>query len=209
MTHRTGGTVYGEPRKRLHPAVLALVGAAAVVLVAAVVFALTRTPDAPSSSAPPSPAPAPTSAAATSGGTSAEPLRLGVGTWLLSPADDPETHLTRSGGFAAMLAADPLVLSVVAGLADEACFSFRDPDGDYLRHFDYRLRFDAADDSDLFRQDATFCPVDDSPTIRLTSKNYPEHQLHRRGTQLYIDRPDDTGGFEFVVQVPPSAESDG
>jgi hypothetical protein len=127
---------------------------------------------------------------------------LAAGSWLLSPLDDEDTYLTANGEYAKMSPADPATLTVSAGLADDTCFSFRLEDGRYLRHFDYRLRFDASDDSDLFRADATFCREagTDAGTIRLRSKNYPEFVLHQRDDDsLYIDKE---SGTSFMVQVP-------
>jgi hypothetical protein len=122
---------------------------------------------------------------------------------LLSPAGD-DTYLSLGDdGFAGFSADQRMVLTVSAGLADDACFSFREPGGGWLRHFDYRLRFDKADDSDLFREDATFCPLSGAPagTVRLKSKNYPDHVLHRRSdTEFYIDEPGDGAGTSFTVQ---------
>ncbi len=46
--------------------------------------------------------------------------------------------------------------TVVAGLADSSGFSFRDSSGHYLRHWDFRARFDANDGTSTFAKDATF-----------------------------------------------------
>jgi Alpha-L-arabinofuranosidase B (ABFB) domain len=136
---------------------------------------------------------------------SAKP-QLAAGSWLLSPLGDEDTYLTANGEFAKMSPADPATLTVAAGLADDTCYSFQLEDGRYLRHFDYRLRFDASDDSDLFRADATFCQETgtDVGTVRLRSKNYPEYVLHRRDDDmLYIDKADETpNDTSFMVQVP-------
>ena len=47
---------------------------------------------------------------------------------------------------------------VVPGIADSGCVSFSLGDGRYLRHYDFRLRADRHNGSELFKQDATFCP---------------------------------------------------
>ncbi|MGA5302338.1 AbfB domain-containing protein [Nucisporomicrobium flavum] len=212
---RPAGTVYGrggvdvrEPRPglltRTHPAVTALV-CAGIVGVLALGYTIWRaTGDEPEPLTRPS-APAPSSAAPS--GPSRP--RLAAGSWLLAPLDDPDTHLTSANGFAALAPDERMVLIAGPGLADPACFSFRAGDGRYLRHFDYRLRFDATDDSDLFRNDATFCPQPGLPagTVRLSSKNYPDHVVHRRGTDLYIDEPDGSATFtaDSSFQVQPAA----
>ncbi len=142
--------------------------------------------------------------------TRTAPAGLATGTWLVSPADETDSYLTVKGEYATISEiADSL--TVVKGLADDSCFTFRDEDGKYLRHFDYRLRFDAQDDSELFRKDATFCAEDDQAagSFRVRSINYPDYFLHRRGTELYIDKPSDDGSFEaestFTLQVPPAS----
>lgn len=141
------------------------------------------------------PSPAPSSVA---------PAPLTTGSWLLSPLGDPDTYLTVNGEFAEMSPADPATLTVVTGLADGTCFSFRVDGNRYLRHFGYRVRVDAWEDSDLFRADATFCQEAGTPagTVRLRSKNYPDHLLHRRDDDtLHIDEPSgDAAGHAFMVQ---------
>lgn len=212
---RPAGTVYGrggagireDAPAGLPRAVPVAVGVGAVAVLALGYAAWTST--AGGGDEPPAAVAAPVSAAAPSRSETVPPApaQLTTGSWLLSPLGDPDTYLTVNGEFAEMSPADPVTLTVVTGLADDACFSFR-VDGDrYLRHFDYRLRVDERDDSDLFRADATFCQVagTDAGTVRLSSKNYPDHLLHRRDDDtLHIDKL--TGapaGFSFMVQ--PSA----
>ncbi|MEV4708603.1 AbfB domain-containing protein [Actinoplanes sp. NPDC049316] len=211
---RPAGTVYGrggadarQPRPglltRTPPAVTALVCAAVVAVLAAAYGVWRATTGEPE---PPAPVVAPAQLSAAP--SSPAPARLAAGSWLLSPLDDPETHLTSANGFAALAPDERMVLVAGPGLADPACFSFRGPDGRYLRHFDYRLRFDGTEDSDLFRNDATFCPQPGLPagTVWLSSKNYPNHLIHRRGTDLYIDEPDGSEAFtaDSSFQVQPA-----
>ncbi|WP_306204940.1 AbfB domain-containing protein [Actinoplanes sp. RD1] len=200
-------TVYGqEPRRgavgRMHPAVLALVAVAVLVAAGIGVWLVTGSSDG---------TPQPAAAAVTSASakpqpsrTSPAPVKLAAGSWLLSPWGDKDSFLSvGDDGFAVFSADERMVLTVSAGLADDACFSFREPGGGWLRHFDYRLRFDKADDSDLFREDATFCPVSGAPAgaVRLKSKNYPDHVLTRRSdTELYIDELSDQPATSFLVQ---------
>jgi hypothetical protein len=125
---------------------------------------------------------------------------------LLALAADPRVSLVADGDFAVMSSADAMVLTVIKGLADSACFTLRAENGRYLRHFGFQLRFDPLDDSDLFRKDATFCAAGGQPagTVRLRSKNYPDRLLHRREARLHIDKPDGSRTFEtgssFVVR---------
>src|SRR6185369_16160050 len=50
---------------------------------------------------------------------------------------------------------------VRTGLGNSTCISFESADtaGSYLRHQNFRLYLHANDNSSLFQQDATFCPV--------------------------------------------------
>jgi RNA polymerase sigma factor (sigma-70 family) len=97
---------------------------------------------------------------------------------------------------------------VVTGLADPACFSFRLPDGRYLRHSSWRIRVFANDGSELFRGDATFCVRAGAMpgTVSLESSNYHGAFIHRRGYELWIDLPDATTTFQadssFRVRPP-------
>ncbi|WP_067499413.1 AbfB domain-containing protein [Actinoplanes sp. TFC3] len=194
-----GGVDAKEPRQglftRLHPAVTAGVSVAIIAVLALAYWiwrattGTTKPVAAATASASPSPSPATPSKAA--------PTRLAPGSWLIFPRDATDTFLTSKQGFAALTKNEPVALNVVKGLADDKCFSVRTDDGRYLRHFNYRLRFDATEDADLFRNDATFCPEDGTPAgaVRLRSKNYPDHVIHRRGTELYIDEPGDSATF--------------
>jgi hypothetical protein len=210
---RPSGTVYGRGGAdvtvggpdRLSRALMIGVGAGVVAIVGLGYAAWSSTGGgaekpavaAPATTAAQQPEPGPA--------TSAKP-QLAAGSWLLSPLGDEDTYLTANGEYAKMSPADPATLTVSAGLADDTCYSFRLEDGRYLRHFDYRLRFDTSDDSDLFRADATFCQEagTDVGTVRLRSKNYPEYVLHRRDDDtLYIDKADEAPeGSSFMVQVP-------
>lgn len=206
-------TIYGHggagtrDRRHLHPGVVALVITAVVILGAAGGYFVMRdpagTPIAAASSAPVAAPPSPSASPAPTA-----PDGLATGSWSITPADDEESFLTVKGDFAAFGAVVATV-TVVPGLADDSCFTFRDEDGDYMRHFDYRLRFDPKDDSELFRKDATFCAEDDQPagSFRVRSKNYPDYFLHRRGTELYIDKPTDDSSFtaESTFSLRPAA----
>lgn len=124
------------------------------------------------------------------------PVELAVGAFTLESAKSPGTILSEADGLAVITATGPGV-RVAKGLADPACFSFHTEDDRYMRHSGYRLRFDADDGSDLFKQDATFCPEDgvEPGTITLRSHNYPGHVVHHRNVELWIDEPDDTDEF--------------
>jgi RNA polymerase sigma factor (sigma-70 family) len=105
--------------------------------------------------------------------------------------------LAKMGPGAAASAKQQATFEVVAGLADSSCFSFRLPDGEYLRHSSWRLRVSPDDGSDLFKGDATFCVrAGTAPgSISLESANYPGWFLHHRGNDLWVDPTDGTATF--------------
>ncbi|MEU2619093.1 AbfB domain-containing protein [Streptomyces sp. NPDC007157] len=78
--------------------------------------------------------------------------------------------------------------TVVKGLANSSCYSFRTSDGKYLRHRDFVLRADRGDGSSLFHQDATFCARASaySGAVMLESVNYPGRFLRHQNFQLKL-----------------------
>lgn len=82
--------------------------------------------------------------------------------------------------------------TVRAGLADAACLSFESANypGHFLRHAGFRLRLNPNDNSELFRNDATFCQRSGlaGRGNSYESKNFPGHYLRVRGTEMWIDR---------------------
>ena len=87
--------------------------------------------------------------------------------------------------------------TIVPGLADSTCYSFRDTSGRYLRHKDYRIRFDASNGTVVFTKDATFCARPGSVTgsVSLESYNYPGRYLRHYNYELRIDTFQDTATF--------------
>ncbi|WP_371657966.1 family 43 glycosylhydrolase [Streptomyces sp. NBC_00280] len=87
--------------------------------------------------------------------------------------------------------------TVVPGLAEPTCYSFRDSSGRYLRHKDYRIRFDASNGSTTFNSDATYCARPGSATgsVGLESYNYPGRYLRHHNYELRIDPYQDTAVF--------------
>jgi hypothetical protein len=97
--------------------------------------------------------------------------------------------------------------TVVRGLAKDDCYSFRDADGRYLRHFVFRMRYDADDGSQLFRQDATFCARSmGGDVVAFESVNYWGRFIRHRGGELFLDSyefsPDFMAGVRFEVTSP-------
>lgn len=213
MSAPGGGTVYGKggldarpPRDGrfagVHPALTAAValGVVAVFALGWFVWRGTATPDTLrdlNDSAAGAAVPAgPSATAAATPAAADEPVQLAVGAYRLESAASPGALVSIQNNLA-VLTADAGPLDVVQGLAKAACFSFRADDGRYLRHSGYRLRFDPADGSTLFREDATFCPEEGAEpgTVTLRSVNYPGHVVHHRGVELWIDEPDGSGDF--------------
>ncbi|WP_405815533.1 AbfB domain-containing protein [Streptomyces sp. NBC_01390] len=79
--------------------------------------------------------------------------------------------------------------SVVKGLSNNSCYSFKTHDGKYLRHRDFVLHADRNDGSSLFKQDATFCGGYSGYTgaAVLQSVNYPNYALRHKNFQLRLD----------------------
>ncbi|MFD5470721.1 alpha-L-arabinofuranosidase B [Streptomyces sp. NPDC127105] len=79
---------------------------------------------------------------------------------------------------------------VRAGLGDASCVSFESADkpGQYLRHYDFRLRIAGDDGSALFRPDATFCPQasHNGQGVSLRSANYPSDFVRHYNQDAYI-----------------------
>lgn len=146
------------------------------------------------SPAPPSPSRSSSARVLAVGPTS---LEAGDGTGLFVTTTAALGILSPLSGASSASARQQATFRVVAGLADPKCFSFRSPDGRYLRHASWRLRLNPDDGTELFEGDATFCvrPGSSATTILLESSNYPGWFLHRRGTELWVDQSDDTPAF--------------
>ncbi|MBB3725473.1 AbfB domain-containing protein [Nonomuraea dietziae] len=89
-----------------------------------------------------------------------------------------------------------IAFTIVPGLAGEG-YSFVAPDGRYLRHRNYRIRFDAPNGTDLFERDATFLARagSTSGSVTLESVNYPDRVVRHRHRQLWLDQRQDTPAF--------------
>lgn len=87
--------------------------------------------------------------------------------------------------------------TVVAGLADSNGYSFRDSSGNYLRHYDFRARFDADDGTTTFAKDATFVARTGSASgsVRFESYNYPGYYLRHYNYQLRVELGNGTDLF--------------
>nr|MDT0657891.1 AbfB domain-containing protein [Micromonospora sp. DSM 115978] len=92
--------------------------------------------------------------------------------------------------------------TVVRGLADRDCYSFRGADGRYLRHYSFRIRYEADDRSDLFERDATFCPRSfdrDSGMVVLESDNYRGRFIRHRDGGLFLDPFQNSSDFAASI----------
>ncbi|MFE9404202.1 sigma-70 family RNA polymerase sigma factor [Streptomyces sp. NPDC006530] len=90
-----------------------------------------------------------------------------------------------------------VTFTVVGGLADTRCVTFRAADGRYLRHRDLRLRLSTNDGSQLFREDATFCPRPGTVagSVTLHAHNYPGSVIRCRDGGIWLDGSDGTRAF--------------
>jgi hypothetical protein len=92
--------------------------------------------------------------------------------------------------------------TVVTGLADRDCYSFRGADGRYLRHYAFRIRYDADDRSDVFERDATFCPRSfgrGSDSVVLESENFRGRFIRNRDGELFLDPVENSSAFAASV----------
>ncbi|MFD1146809.1 sigma-70 family RNA polymerase sigma factor [Saccharothrix hoggarensis] len=95
--------------------------------------------------------------------------------------------------------------TVVSGLADPACYSFRAPDGDYLRHYVMRVEIGPDDGTTQFAEDSTFCahPGHGEQAVALEPINFPGHLLRGRpDAEVWIDHGEATGESSFFVVDP-------
>ncbi|MFD3628077.1 AbfB domain-containing protein [Streptomyces sp. NPDC058698] len=80
---------------------------------------------------------------------------------------------------------------IVPGLADSSCYSFesRNYAGEYLRHRNSRV-YKEGGSGDLFRADATFCPVRGANGgVRLSAYNFPGQYLRHYDAELWLAVP--------------------
>ncbi|MBL7258747.1 AbfB domain-containing protein [Paractinoplanes lichenicola] len=133
----------------------------------------------------------------------------------LALADNPAYRL-RHRDFAALLddvdarssrgARQDSRFTVRRGLASASCVSLESAglDGYFLRHRNYELHLDRWDSSDLYQNDATFCPrpVRGGRALVLQSKNYPDYFLVARSSGVRIERVAAAQATAFVVSEP-------
>ncbi|WP_369234435.1 sigma-70 family RNA polymerase sigma factor [Streptomyces sp. R21] len=138
-----------------------------------------------------------------------------LGAQSLESVDEPALYVTYAGDFATLgrvsasgsaLTRQRATFTVIRGLADTRCVTFRATDGRYLRHRDLRLRLSADDGSELFREDATFCPRPGAVagSVTLHAHNYPGSVLRHRDGGIRLDGSDGTRAFagqaSFIVR---------
>jgi alpha-L-arabinofuranosidase len=80
--------------------------------------------------------------------------------------------------------------TVLPGLADSSCYSFRSANFPtrYLRHYDYRVRLDVDDSSATFAADATFCAMrgNSGAAVSWQSLNFPSRYLRHYALDVWI-----------------------
>ncbi|MFD7628645.1 sigma-70 family RNA polymerase sigma factor [Streptomyces sp. NPDC059851] len=222
-----GGGLHGVLTGKLHAVTahpLASLAAGAVLVTGAATYATWPEPAhrAPGVSAAPAvgnPTPIPSSTPMSTGSPSASPSAVAgtvpLGAQSLESVDEPALYLTYSGDFATLgrvstsssaQTRQRVTFTVVQGLADKRCVTFRAADGRYLRHHYLRLRLSTDDGSELFRKDATFCPRPGAVagSVTLHSHNYPGSVIRHRDGGIWLDGSDGTGAFagqaSFVVR---------
>ncbi|MFG3498250.1 sigma-70 family RNA polymerase sigma factor [Streptomyces sp. NPDC047928] len=167
----------------------------------------------------PTPVPSPTTPPATPSpaGPSAVTGTVPLGARSLESVDQPGLFVTYDGDFAALgpvsassgeRTRQRVTFTVVRGLADTRCVTFRAADGRYLRHHYLRLRLSTDDGSQLFRDDATFCPRAGAVagSVTLHAHNYPGSVIRHRDGGIWLDGSDGTRAFagqaSFIVRGP-------
>lgn len=176
----------------------------------------TPVPSRTTTSAGPSPT-SPSPVSPPSVGPSAVAGAVPLGAQSLESADSPGLFVTYTGDFAALggvaasssaQARQRVTFTVVGGLADMRCVTFRAADGRYLRHHYLRLRLSTDDGSALFREDATFCPRPGAVagSVTLHAHNYPGSVIRHRDGGIWLDGSDGTRAFagqaSFIVRSP-------
>lgn len=147
-----------------------------------------------------SPKPSPASPSAVAG-------TVPLGAQSLESVDQPGLFVTYAGDFATLggrvsapggaQAPQRITFTVVGGLADTRCVTLRAADGRYLRHQYLRLRLSTNDGSQLFREDATFCPRPGAVagSVTLHAHNYPGSVLRHRDGGIWLDGSNGTRAF--------------
>lgn len=140
-----------------------------------------------------------------------------LGAQSMESVDDPALYLGYAEHFATLARVSAsssaqtrqrVTFTVVRGLADTRCVTLRAVDGRYLRHQDLRLRLSTDDGSELFREDATFCPRPGAVagSVTLHAHNYPGSVLRHRDGGIWLDGSDGTRAFagqsSFIVRRP-------
>ncbi|MEU7115482.1 sigma-70 family RNA polymerase sigma factor [Streptomyces sp. NPDC046182] len=161
--------------------------------------------------------PATPSAVPSPAGPSAVTGTVPLGAQSLESVDRPGLFVTYDGDFAALgqvsassgeRSRQRVTFTVVRGLADTGCVTFRAADGRYLRHHYLRLRLSTDDGSELFREDATFCPRPGAVAgaVTLHAHNYPGSVIRHRDGGVWLDGSDGTRAFagqaSFIVRSP-------
>ncbi|MFG3505573.1 AbfB domain-containing protein [Streptomyces sp. NPDC047821] len=129
-----------------------------------------------------------------------------LGAQSLESVDQPGLFVSYDGDFATLgrvsasssaQSRQRVTFTVIGGLADSRCVTFRAADGRYLRHHYLRLRLSTDDGSELFREDATFCPRPGAVagSVTLHAHNYPGSVLRHRDGGIWLDGSDGTRAF--------------
>ncbi|MBC2901729.1 AbfB domain-containing protein [Streptomyces cupreus] len=144
-----------------------------------------NSPSAPAKTSTPHPSPTPTRAEPPAASPTPNPT---ITHRSVRSVNYPDRYWQVDDGLV-RLTASPDTFKLLEGLAEPSCYSFATADGTYLRHREFVLRAEPNDGSELFAQDATFCPRTASHpgAIMLESVNYPGRYLRHKNFQLRLD----------------------
>lgn len=113
------------------------------------------------------------------------------------------TEVVNSGSTA--LLKEDATWKVKPGLANRLCYSFesRNYPGEYLRHREFRVRRDANDNSTLYKEDATWCPVQGSGGVRLSASGFPRQYLRHINAELWLAQQGGTHTWDNPASFVP------
>ncbi|GIJ46440.1 hypothetical protein Val02_33260 [Virgisporangium aliadipatigenens] len=105
-----------------------------------------------------------------------------------------------NAGSDALLKADATFV-VRRGLSDSSCYSFESKNfpGQYLRHANSRVRLNPNDNSQLFRDDATFCAFDGLSGVELRSINIAGTKVRHYAAEVWIAANGGSNAYDSPV----------
>ncbi|GAE89172.1 adhesion or S-layer protein [Acetivibrio straminisolvens JCM 21531] len=98
------------------------------------------------------------------------------------------------------------MFKIVPGLADPSCISFESKNhpGYYLKHENFKIILKKYEDTDLYKEDATFKVVPglaNEDLISFQSFNYPSRYIRHRDFNLYIEKIENVLGENDATYI--------